>query len=1271
MTLTTAPPQLDTENPWPGLESFQENAHAYFFGRTEEAMTLLGHVLDTPVTVLYGRSGLGKTSLLRAGLFPLLRERQLLPVYVRLELQPGAAALSHQLRQFIRNAIRVQVPDAMLPADDESLWEYLHRRDFELWSAQNYLLTPVIVIDQFEEIFTLGERVPELVEEFRNAFGDLAENRIPADLAARIEQDEAVAERFDLRSRKYKLLISLREDFLPALEEWCGLIPSLSRSRVRLRRLRAAQALDAVHEPAAHLITKELASRVVGIIAGEELQRGHAATNADGESPKGELAGADVEPALLSLFCRELNEERKRRGLPRFDEQMVEDAKRHTLSNYYISCVHGLPPRVASFIETELITEKGFRDFYIREDAVPRYLTEEELDQLIELRLLRLEDRDGAQWIELTHDVLTDVVREHRDARRAEEEREALTARAAELEAAQRSQQEELTRAHEHAAALRKRSRILVALLTVAAVATVAAVGASVWAFNAKQDAQEAQLRAQENLRAGTVQKLIAEAQGILNREEPGTDTQALEEILAASFLDPSEQGALYTAVTQRASTLKVMNGHDGIVNSIEFSPDGALVASSGDDHTVRLWNVATGQQHGAPMRGHDDMVEFVAFSPDGERLASASDDGTVRLWETDSGRSLGEPMKSHDGTVWAVAFSPDGTRLASAGDDGTVRFWDTADFRQTGVIRNNEKMPILGVAFSPDGERLATAGMGTDPVRLWDAASGQQLRAFQGHMSAAMHVVFSPDGQRLASSGWDKTVRLWEANTGRSIDEPLAGHGAAVGSVAFSPDGQRLASASWDNTVRVWGSNTGAPAGQPLVGHTSAVTSVAFSPDGHRLATSSWDGTVRVWSADAVALRGHTNDVDTVAFSPDERRLLSASSDGAVRLWDPLTDQPVGEPIGDRVSEFAFSRDGRRLAVSRTDGTVQLWNPDTGQPLGAPLATHADSGTDIVLSRDARRFASIGRDNTVRIWDAVTRKPVGEPLAHTEELFGVLFSPDGDRLATDSGDHTERLWDAETGRPIGAPLSGHNNTVVRLTFSPDGDHFATADSDNEVRLWNGQTGQPVGDPLTHDDEFEDFSFSPDGDLLVTTTLNGTLTIWNANSGAPIHELLENYRYRVTNMLFSPDGRRLAAASHDNTVRLWEPYTGELIGEPLRHTGSVTDVNFSPDSTFLATASDDRMIRMWDTATGESVGAPLEGHTDEVIDIEFGPNGGQLASASADDSVRLWPAQASPEMLCDKLNSNMSHEQWREWVSPAIPYQPLCDGLPVLPDGSS
>ena len=268
MTTVAAPTQLDAQNPWPGLDAFVENAYRFFHGRDREAAALLSHVLNASVTVLYGRSGLGKTSLLQAGLFPALRAQHLLPIYVRFDLKPDSPPITLQLRECVLRAIAEEVSDCLRPSDQESLWEYLHRADFELWSAQNYLLTPVIVLDQFEEIFTLGDRLPDLVQAFRDDLGDLVENRIPADIAARSEGEEAAAAGLNLRSQNYKVIICLREDFLPELEGWCHLVPSISRSRLRLLPMQKVDALEAVRGPAGHLITSHLARRIVDFIAG-------------------------------------------------------------------------------------------------------------------------------------------------------------------------------------------------------------------------------------------------------------------------------------------------------------------------------------------------------------------------------------------------------------------------------------------------------------------------------------------------------------------------------------------------------------------------------------------------------------------------------------------------------------------------------------------------------------------------------------------------------------------------------------------------------------------------------------------------------------------------------------------------------------------------------------------------------------------------------------------------------------------------------------------
>src|SRR5262249_51179766 len=256
-------PPTDTGNPWPGLAAFTEAAKDSFNGRDAEAEELLRRVTTAALTVLFGKSGLGKTSLLQAGLFPQLRRRNILPAYVRLQVRADAPPLMEQVRTALATEITTHKIDAPPFAEHESLWEYLHRRELELWSTTNYLLTPLFILDQFEEVFTLGEQVPQAIAEFRFAFGNLAENRLPHAIAERIETSLNGQESLDVRAMPHGVLLCLREDFLPHLEGWRRAIPSLGRNRMRLLPMGRQQAYAAVHDTAPHLTSEDLAWEIV------------------------------------------------------------------------------------------------------------------------------------------------------------------------------------------------------------------------------------------------------------------------------------------------------------------------------------------------------------------------------------------------------------------------------------------------------------------------------------------------------------------------------------------------------------------------------------------------------------------------------------------------------------------------------------------------------------------------------------------------------------------------------------------------------------------------------------------------------------------------------------------------------------------------------------------------------------------------------------------------------------------------------------------------
>jgi hypothetical protein len=407
---------VDPENPWLGLFSYSEETLAYFHGREEETAELARRVQRKLLTVLFGQSGLGKTSLLRAGIVPRLRTENFCPIYVRVDYAPDSPSPSEQIKQAIFKA-SAAAGDWTLPGsavEGESLWEFLHHRGDLLRDGNGRMLVPLLIFDQFEEIFTLGhaDDAGQLrARQFLDDLADLVENRPPAALEARIENDETAAESFDFARADYRVLIALREDYLAHLESVKGIMPSITQNRMRLARMNGAQALSAVVKPGGRLVSQEVAESIVRFVAGGS-----------------ELGNAEIEPSLLSLVCRELNTVRLALGRSEISADLLAGSRDTILSEFYERTLADQPVGVRRVVEDDLLTDSGHRESLAEERVIKALAAAgaapDALSTLVNRRLLRIEERLDMRRVELTHDVLCSVVLTSRNLRQEREARD-------------------------------------------------------------------------------------------------------------------------------------------------------------------------------------------------------------------------------------------------------------------------------------------------------------------------------------------------------------------------------------------------------------------------------------------------------------------------------------------------------------------------------------------------------------------------------------------------------------------------------------------------------------------------------------------------------------------------------------------------------------------------------------------------------------------------------------------------------------------------------
>jgi WD40 repeat protein/energy-coupling factor transporter ATP-binding protein EcfA2 len=1146
--------------PYKGLARFEASDADNFFGRERLVAELVARVSEASVVTVVGPSGSGKSSLLRAGLLPALAAGVLTGAepWRTVALCPGA----HPTEEL---AARLHSVPAGGPR--------------------------AVLVDQFEETFTLGAGPDEQVEFIDRL---LALSREPSTT----------------------VVLAVRADHLGRCAAHAELATQLAGNDVLVGPMRDSELRRTVELPAQRAgleIEAGLVEVIVGDVAGRAgalplLSTALAETWERREGRRLTLAGyraaggvngalarlaedgyaaipAPARPAARRILLRlcDAGEDAAfdlRRRLPLAD--VVDDsdhdgrAALDALADRRLLAVDGDTVEVA---HESLLREWPRLRTWLEEDIEGRRVHRRLADAA------RAWDADGRDPSELYRgtqlDAAADWAAGHADAPNRIER--------AFLDTSLAWRDAERRRAARGARRLR-------ALLVAVALALVVSLVTGAIAVGQRN-------RATDQGRLAEARELAAAANANLDVDPERSVLLALAAVDRSRAGDgsvlPEAVEALHRAVTASRVVLRV----PGVGGALDWSADGSVFVTEGpeDSGMVDIRDARTGESVRS-FPGHDFDINEVAFNHDGTMLATVGDDGAARIWDPTTGEEVHAIEVPEDEEVWGPSFSPDGSLFAAAWP-GVVRVVDLASGR---IVREIRSVPgVFSTSFDPTGTRIVVSSQQPRAVVL-DVESGDEVLSLEGHLLGLRDVAWSPDGTAIATS--DGSARIFDARTGRQRFA-LLGHLGSIVSMDWSPDSTRLVTASQDGTAKVWlVTERGGP--RELVTLSAqdtriGVQGVAFSPDGRQVMTSDvgiaatriWDVTI-TGDAELANLPAVVFFPSAATYTPDGRHLVATGPSGSVNVWDARTfrrDRTLGPPAGPTSSP--------------------PW-PGAGW-----LATGTGvEATQIEVSPDGGLVAVVSFSGRLQVWDATT----GEEAIATEpssSTSGIAWSPDGDYLAAadNSGDRGLVTIRDRTGREIAVLREEPGASVASVAFSPDGGRLVTA-------------GQPMG------------RWDPDGREIV---------IWDWRVGE-VERTIDAGAVRAalspTGELIATVPQRQSGPQ----VEVWDWTTGQRVAALARNTGFVVDLAFSADGTRLATAGGDGTVRVWDPRTGEQL-LVLRGHKGSVISVAFSPEGSRLVSAGADGTVRIWALDVDDlvEIAEDGLTRTLTDEECQQYLHTA------------------
>jgi WD40 repeat protein len=1161
-------------SPYKGLAPFEDSEldALLFFGREREREVIAANVVAARLTVLYGPSGVGKSSVLGAGVARDLRglpEAPLVVVHGAWAEEPAPL-----LAASVAAAAGIEAGSL---SETIEVAAALH--------GDVYLL-----LDQVEEYFVYHGGAPAL--------------------------GEALAELVNRSELPVHVLLSIREDALARLDAFKARIPGLLANRLRLDHLSPGAGRRAILGPVESFgalvpeeeglaVEPELVEAVLaGVRAGTFLQAGRGRGVA-----RDVAAQARLETPYLQVVMQRLWEVERGAGsrVLRLSTLQRLGGPARIVEEHLERALTALTPaqkQLAARMFNHLVTPSGMKIAHgARDLAGYAAATAAELEPVLSVlgreRILRPVGGEGTEAAhEIFHDVLADAVLAWRGSFDAEQAVE-----------------------RERAAARRRHRRLIaITAISVAALAAMAAV--TVYALSQRSEARRSAVLAGRNAEAAGRAQAVARDRAAVAETQRRLAVAAAGEASAAALEAHNQANRARRAERQAQAAEQEAERQRRVAESERAQAEAQRIeaeaqrAEAESQRGIADHERAQAEQEARAARAAELEAQRQARLAERRRAEA----GAARVAAQRAALRARTRELAFNSVALLTSTPEESLALAlrAAKLEPSLPLVESALRRALLATGGRRILPggggrVRDAAFSPDGALVVTAG-GRD-ARIHRTASGRLVRTLATG-SPVRTASFSRDGRTVVTAGRDGRALVWEAGTGQLVHS--LEHGGAVTDAAFSPDGGRVVTTSTDGTASLWNAGTGVL--EHRLEHEIPVNGAAFSPDGARVVTFANERTVRVFDAAAGALvlsLAQTGRVTDARFSPRGDVIATTGRDGLARLWDAGDGRLLHTlEAGGNVLSAVFSPRGGLVVTVGTDGIGHVWDVASGT-LRTALVGHQTKVVGAAFSPNERWIVTAGSDRSARLWLLPAGTQLGLLLGHRAPIFSAAFSPSGTSVLTSSEDGTARVWDAEVDRPLRL-LGAHEGRANALAFAPDGSVVASAGADGLVRLWSlrertARATLAAGTPL------EDVAFSADGGLVAAAGTDGNARVWRTVSGELAHELRQEGPVHA--VAFFPDGSRLATAGDDATVRIRALDGGREV--VLQHPDVVNDVAVGPAGMLVATASADGLARLWRAGDGRLV-RTFQGHHDGLTAVSFSADGTQLVTASLDHDARVW-----------------------------------------------